>query len=139
MLKEYEIYSGQFINYSKSTVYFSLNTTENVWSTISNQLEVNRLNNFEKYLVLPNMVGRKKRLAFQHLKDRLKLKIDSWSTSLLSQGGKEVFIKAVLQAIPTYTMACFLLPKSICEEMEQIIANFWWQKGYGKRGIHWCS
>ncbi|KAH1122856.1 hypothetical protein J1N35_006016 [Gossypium stocksii] len=36
-------------------------------------------------------------------------------------------------------MACFRLSKSICEEMEQIIANFWWQKGYGKREIHWCS
>ncbi|KAG8499231.1 hypothetical protein CXB51_005735 [Gossypium anomalum] len=112
VLKEYEICSGQLVK---------------------------RSNNSEKYLGLPNMVGRKKRLAFQHLKDRLKLNIDSWSTRLLSQGGKEVFIKAILQAIPMYTMACFLLPKSLCEEMEQIIANFWWQKGYRKRGIHWCS
>ncbi|KAH1045708.1 hypothetical protein J1N35_036492 [Gossypium stocksii] len=36
-------------------------------------------------------------------------------------------------------MGCFLLPKSVCVEMDQIIAKFWWQKGYGKRGIHWCS
>ncbi|KAK5817794.1 hypothetical protein PVK06_022722 [Gossypium arboreum] len=36
-------------------------------------------------------------------------------------------------------MGCFLLPKSACEDMEQIIAKFWWQKGQGKRGIHWCS
>ncbi|XP_052878272.1 uncharacterized mitochondrial protein AtMg00310-like [Gossypium arboreum] len=85
------------------------------------------------------MVRRRRRQAFQHLKDRIKIKIDSWSTRLLSQGGKEVFIKAILQAIPTYTMGCFLLPKSVCEDIEKIIANFLWQKGYGKRGIHWCS
>ncbi|KAG8498260.1 hypothetical protein CXB51_006817 [Gossypium anomalum] len=84
------------------------------------------------------MVGRKKCGAFQHLKDRIKIRIDNWSTHLLSQGGKEVFIKAILQAIPTYTMSCFLLPMSTCYEMEQLMANFWWQKGKGKRRIHWC-
>lgn len=105
---------------------------------ISNQLGVKRSNNFENYLGLPNMVGRKNLRAFQHLKDRIKTKVDSWCTRLLSQGGKEVFIKAVLQAIPTYTMSCFLLPLSICHEMEQLMANFWWRKGQGRCGIHWC-
>ncbi|KAK8320680.1 hypothetical protein V6Z11_A12G052200 [Gossypium hirsutum] len=84
------------------------------------------------------MVGRKNLRAFQHLKDRIKMKIDSWSTRLLSQRGKEVFIKAVLQEIPTYTIACFLLSLSICNKKEQLMANFWWQKGQGRRGIHWC-
>ncbi|KAK8368934.1 hypothetical protein V6Z12_A01G077000 [Gossypium hirsutum] len=67
------------------------------------------------------------------------MRIDNWSTRLLSQRGKEVFIKAILQAIPTYTMSCFLLPMTTCYEMEQLMANFWWKKGKGKRGIHWCS
>lgn len=56
----------------------------------------------------------------------------------LSQGGKEVFIKVILQAIPTYTMACFLLLKVLCDELKSIVARFWWQKGHGKRGIYWC-
>lgn len=55
---------------------------------------------------------------------------------MLSQGGREVFIKLVLQAIPTYTMACFLLPKSLCDEMERIVIRFWLQKGHWKQGIH---
>lgn len=36
-------------------------------------------------------------------------------------------------------MACFLLPKSFCSGLEGVIAKFWWQKGLGKKGIHWCS
>lgn len=76
-------------------------------------------------------------MAFQGLKDRLKLRIDSWSTRFLSQGGKEVFIKAVLQAIPTYSIGCFLLPKSLCNELEAIVAKFWWQKSFGKASVHW--
>ncbi|KAK5776522.1 hypothetical protein PVK06_044482 [Gossypium arboreum] len=79
------------------------------------------------------MVSWKKKLAFQNLKDHLKEKINSWSLRHISQGGKEVFIKFVLQAIPTYTMACFLLPKSLCLELENIVGSFWWRKNHGKR------
>ncbi|KAK5812542.1 hypothetical protein PVK06_027977 [Gossypium arboreum] len=85
------------------------------------------------------MVRRRKNESFQNLKDRIKLRIDSWSNKYLSKGGKEVFIKAILQAIPTYTMACFQLPKTLCDEMEGIIVKFWWQQGRGKNGIHWCT
>ncbi|KAH1048031.1 hypothetical protein J1N35_038815 [Gossypium stocksii] len=90
--------------------------------------------NPKRHLGLLNMVRRKKRLSFQALKDRFKPRIDNWSIRHLSQGGKEVFIKAILQSIPTYTMACFLLPKSLCAKLEGIIDKFWWQKG-----IHWCA
>ncbi|KAA3480785.1 reverse transcriptase [Gossypium australe] len=53
--------------------------------------------------------------------------------------GKEVFIKAILQAIPTFSMACFLLPKTLCKGLEGIIAKFWWQKSRNRKGIHWCA
>ncbi|KAA3479382.1 reverse transcriptase [Gossypium australe] len=42
-------------------------------------------------------------------------------------------------AIPTYAMSCFLLPKALFEMIENKIAKYWWQKGGGKRGIHWCQ
>lgn len=48
-------------------------------------------------------------------------------------------IKAVLQAIPTYTMSCFRVPISICKEMEAICARFWWGDSGMKKGIHWMS
>ncbi|KAK5776600.1 hypothetical protein PVK06_044560 [Gossypium arboreum] len=85
------------------------------------------------------MVGRRRKMTFQGLKDRLKQKIYSWSIRHISQGGKEVFIKAILQAIPTYTMFYFLLPKSFCMEMKNIIGPFWFKKSHGKRGMYWCD
>lgn len=36
--------------------------------------------------------------------------------------------RSVLQAILTYSMICFLLPKTLCTKMEDIIAKFWLQK-----------
>lgn len=37
---------------------------------------------------------------------------------------RRFFIKSILQAISTYTMAYFLLPKSLCVELEGICAKF---------------
>ncbi|KAA3453178.1 reverse transcriptase [Gossypium australe] len=115
------------------------NTTTADKDLVTRILGVRYSNDPERYLGLPNMVGRKKKEAFQVLKDRFRQRIENWSIRHLSQWGKEIFIKEILQAIPTYNMACFLLPKTLCSELESIIARFWWQKGHGQRGIHWCT
>ncbi|KAA3462518.1 reverse transcriptase [Gossypium australe] len=137
ILKEYEKCSGQCVNFNKSTIFYSSNTPEVNKREISSILGVRSSTEMEKYLGLPNVIGRRRNESFQNLKEKLQLRIKGWSNKFLSQGGKEVFIKSVLQAIPTYAMSCFLLPSSFCEELERIIVNFWWQKAYGKKGIHW--
>ena len=50
----------------------------------------------------------------------------------LRVGGKAAFsslegvlIKAVVQAIPTYTMICFKLSVGLCEEIKGLIQKFW--------------
>ena len=49
-----------------------------------------------------------------------------WKKKLLFQAGREVLIKAVIQAIPTYTMSCFKLPKCLVQDIESHIRKFWW-------------
>ena len=48
-------------------------------------------------------------------------KLKGWKEKLLSQAGREVLIKAVIQAIPIYTMSCFKLPKGLVRELEGMI------------------
>lgn len=51
--------------------------------------------------------------------------------------GQEVLIKFMECAIPTFPMMCFLFPKKTCQEMDSIIANFWWGQKEQEGRIHW--
>lgn len=70
------------------------------------------------------------------LKERIAHKVDGWQNKFLSAGGKEVLLKAVALALPTYTMACFLLPKTICRQVVSLLSNFWWKNNKDSRGMH---
>ncbi|KAA3488883.1 reverse transcriptase [Gossypium australe] len=63
------------------------NTSEESKAVVSSLLGVRSSSNPEKYLGLLNMVGRRKKQAFQNLVDRIAARIEAWSSRLLSQGG----------------------------------------------------
>lgn len=49
-------------------------------------------------------------------------------------------IKLVLQAIPSYVMSTYLLPTSVCEEIEKMMNSYWWgSNGANNKGIKWMS
>ena len=75
---------------------------------------------------------------FGHVREILWKTLHGWNSKILSTAGKEVLIKAVAQALPTYTMEVFQVPQSLCHELSAMIARYWWGKE-GKRGIHWMS
>lgn len=59
IIREYEMASGQRVNFDKSFIYFGANVSSNV-EDIINLLGVRMATNPEKYLGLPMMVGRRK-------------------------------------------------------------------------------
>lgn len=62
ILKEYEECLGQCVNFNKSTIFYSSNTSERRKAEVSTILGVQSSTNLEKYIGLPNVVGRKKSL-----------------------------------------------------------------------------
>jgi len=52
-------------------------------------------------------------------------KLQGWNENLFSQAGKEVLLKAVVQAIPTFAVGCFKLPLGLCRDNEMLIWKFW--------------
>jgi hypothetical protein len=137
ILNDYEKASGQAINYSKSEVYFSRNTPNDIKGIVSGILGVTEVMGTGKYLGMPSMIGHNKKALFSYLKDRMWKKIQSWSGKHLSKAGREVLVKSVAQAIPSYCMSSLLLPESLGEELEKMINSFWWgsNKSTG-RGIN---
>ena len=79
-----------------------------------------------KYLGLSSIIGRSKTEVFMEVKEKVGRKLVGWKGKLLSIRGKEILIKVVAQAVPSYTMSCFLIPKGLCEEIEGMIRKFWW-------------
>lgn len=83
------------------------------------------------------MVGRKKKACSENIKERVWRKLQGWEAKLLSQDGRKVLIKAIVQAIPIYTMRCFKLPLSLCNEIKSLIRRFWWGQHGDCRKVHW--
>ena len=66
-------------------------------------------------------------------------KLQGWEGKLLSQARREVFIKSVIQAIPSFAMGCFKIPIGLCNEIEVLIRKFWWGERGNRRKIHWLK
>lgn len=66
-------------------------------------------------------------------------KINTWRGLYFSFAGKEVLIKAVLQAIPSYVVSCFRLPLGLVEDIHKAMASIWWGDKGSQRKIHWCK
>jgi hypothetical protein len=71
--------------------------------------------------------------------DRIWTKLKGWKEKNLSFEGRSVLIKSVAQAIPTYIMSCFLLPKGVCDKIERAVCNFWWGNFGSSRKILWIK
>nr|XP_023907209.1 uncharacterized protein LOC112018911 [Quercus suber] len=135
----YEQASGHCINRDKTQLLFNSNTEPQTQSTIKGMLGVSATSHFEKYLGLPPFIGRVKRQSFSYIRERVWHKIQGWKAKLLSQVSYEVLIKAVLQAMPTYTMNCFKIHKNLCRNIKALFRKFWWGCYEENRKIHWMA
>ena len=109
LLACYEEASGQMVNKDKTTLFFSKNTDVHVQEVIKNSLGAPAIQHYEKYLGLPSFIERNKKVCFTQIKERIWAKMQGWKEKLLSQAGKEIMIKAIVQSIPTYSMSVFKL------------------------------
>ena len=85
------------------------------------------------------MIRKSKKNTFAQLKQKLASKLVGWKEKLLSNTGKEVLIKAVTQAVPSYTMSCFKLPNALCDGMTRMVRQFWWGQVKNEKKVAWMS
>ena len=71
----YELAFGQKINTDKSSIFFSLNTSQELKDEIINILGSMQDLNHEKYLGLLSIIGRSKKLVFDKIKEKVNKKL----------------------------------------------------------------
>jgi hypothetical protein len=139
ILNVYEEASGQQMNQSKTSIFFSRNTLAIEKEEILAIAGVPATQRYDKYLGLPTLVGKSRTTAFKNIIERVWKRLQDWKIKFLSQAGKEILLKAVIQAIPTYCMSVFLFPKKLCNELNSLMKKFWWSSHGKEKGIHWMS
>ena len=136
LLDVYSRGSGQMVNRDKSAVFFSQNCSDEMKVEVRETVNIDQEALAEKYLGLPTAVGRSTTEAFEYIPMRIRKAIGTWSGREASWAGREVLLKSVAQAIPTYSMSCFPLSKTTCKKMRSPIANYWWGSSADSKRMH---
>ena len=63
-------------------------------------------------------------------------KVMGWKEKFISKVGREVLIKTVVQAVPTYSIDIFKIPKSLFETVNSTMAKYWWRQTKEEKKIH---
>ncbi|KAL5577529.1 hypothetical protein UlMin_019228 [Ulmus minor] len=135
----YEKASGQSINFDKSALSFSPNTGEMDREEICAMFGVTQVEGHDMYLGVPTFSMRNKRLQFGYIRDRVFKKLQGWKEKKFSQGGKEVLLKAVIQAIPIYAMSYYIISDGIVKEIEAACERFSWGTTSDHKRVHWIN
>lgn len=127
--------SGQKVNIDKSEISFSSRFDRQFHSPILNILGFVEVRSHRKYLGLPKIFDKSKKISFASILDRVWNKLQGWKEKSLSRAGKEVLIKSVVQAIPFFAMSCFKLLVGLCKDISRMVCQFWWCIPKDRKGI----
>jgi hypothetical protein len=132
ILELYQTASCQLINLDRSEMSFSQNVHEEKKLLFQGWMQIKAVENHSKYMGLPAFVGRSKQQVFNFVQEKVWKKLKGWKGNFMSYAAREILIKSVVQAIPTYIMSCFKLPDSLCDQIERMICKFWWGSKQGE-------
>lgn len=88
ILETYEEVTRQQVNFHKSAITFSPNTPEDLMFKIADYLGIPVVECHERYLGLPTLAGRGKRVLFSSIKQKVEVRLNGWQEKFLSLAGK---------------------------------------------------
>jgi len=126
--------SGQIINLSKSSIHAG--GVSNVRLNHMVQLIGFEIGTLPfTYLGVQIFRGKPKRIYFQPIADKIKIRLASWKASLLSMAGRVQLVKSVIQSMVIHTMTVYSWPISILRDIEKLIKKFIWSGDIDKRKL----
>lgn len=135
LLHVYERSSGKKMNFGKSSFYIDDKYSRRA-SIISRITGMSRGTFPSLYLGVPIIQGRIKIIYFEHLVEKVRMKLEGWKAKLLSSGWRLTLIKVVLASLPIYTTSSTVVPKATLRHIEKLMANFLWNI-QGVSRVHW--
>lgn len=88
------------------------------------------------YLGLPLGLRKLSATKLQCLVDKVANKLQLWSASMLSSGGRLTLVRSTLCAIPVYSMMSLDLPMKTIDGIDKICRGFLWKGRTDVRGEH---
>ncbi|XP_059292008.1 uncharacterized protein LOC132045445 [Lycium ferocissimum] len=136
---KYERVSGQLVNPDKScfltcpkTCAYRINRLRKCTGFMDKEFPFT-------YLGCPIYIGKKKISYFDSMVTKVFKRLNGWQGNMLSCGGRQILIKSVIQALPTYILSAINPPKRTLELIEKHMCNFFWGTDNGKNKYHWCD
>ncbi|KAK9949954.1 hypothetical protein M0R45_005462 [Rubus argutus] len=131
---EYGCVSGQVINKDKSQVFIGKHMHSRRHS-VSDFLGIPLGSAPFMYLGAPIFHGKPRDSYFNNMVDKIRIRLSSWVSSLLSMAGRLQLIKSVIFSMFVYTFQVYAWPVSVLRKIEVWCRNFLWSGSIDKRGI----
>lgn len=124
-LQQYCDWTGQVINWQKSSIHFSGNTFGTTKRDICRILKMEECNHTGSYLGHHFYKFHSRSAAFQSVMEKMANKLSGWKRRTLSMARRLVLAKSVIQALPIFLMQ-YLMSKSQVATVDQICRCFLW-------------
>lgn len=116
--------SGQKVSKDKSRLLISNNVPRGLAPDISRAAGIRLTSNLGKYLGVPLLHKAPTKATYDFILERTQKRLSSWKASTLSLAGRVTLAKSVVAALPSYCMQTMLIPKGVCEILDQLQRNF---------------
>ncbi|KAJ4787196.1 RNA-directed DNA polymerase (reverse transcriptase)-related family protein [Rhynchospora pubera] len=123
--------SGQQIGANKSRIWFSKHTPQDIRLFVMHTFDATVASSFDIYLGSPVVANRGS--DFTPLLSKIEGKLQGWKSQFLSQAGKVVLIKSVIEPTLHYAMSTTCIPKGVLQKIQNMIRKFFWCKGSQQR------
>ncbi|KAF7826059.1 ribonuclease H [Senna tora] len=131
--------SGHKINNSKTSIFFTKNTSQSTITDIISLSGFKQCSSMGKYLGTNIIHGMHSRGHYNHILEKLKKKLAGWKASCLSMAGRVSLINSVTSSIPVFHMQNYSIPQSIIQDFEKYERKFLWGEDDNKRKLHTYS
>lgn len=103
---------------------FTANTSKETASKISSICGSPLVDDLDNYLGVPIVHSRVTSSTYSFVVDKVRKKLASSTSKVLSSAGRATLIQAVTSSIPVYVMQTSKLPVSVCEDLDNLNRNF---------------